>query len=161
MTASETATADTNSTTSDAATAPDDTAPPKIEPGIKVTGTITRLADFGAFVALDGGNPGADAPIGLVHISEVAPEFIDNIYAHLAEGQQVDVAVLAVNDDKIKLSIKRLDPNWRDDEQHRPTSTVNSEFEDMLNNFLHRSQRIQGEARRQRRNRLGTDRRRS
>ncbi len=68
-----------------------------------VTGTITRLADFGAFVELTAGVE------GLVHISELSPQRVANVQAVVSAGQTVQVKVLEVDEDRrrISLSIKQ------------------------------------------------------
>lgn len=73
-----------------------------IEAGQKVTGTVTGIAPFGAFVDL------GDQQSGLVHISEVAPGFVKDINDYLAVGDNVEVKVLNVEDGKIALSIRQL-----------------------------------------------------
>ena len=66
-------------------------------------GKVTGITKFGAFVELE---PGVT---GMVHISEVANTFVNEIRDHLTEGQQVKVKVLAVSEDgKISLSIKKV-----------------------------------------------------
>lgn len=117
-------------------------------------GTVVRLEEYGAFVEV----PTEDGTTvtGLVHVSEVAPEFVDNIYAELAEGDEVDVKVLDIKDDgKVDLSIKRADPDWQDDEVVNLRSKLDKDFNKRLRRFMHKSQMIQGEARRQRRGRVG------
>lgn len=74
--------------------------------GELITGTVTRLAAFGAFVSL---NPFTD---GLLHISEIAPFRIDNVEDALKVGDEVTVVVKATEDDKVSLSIKQHDPEW-------------------------------------------------
>ena len=60
-----------------------------------------RIVDFGAFVNI---LPGKD---GLVHISQIAEERVNNVTDHLSEGQEVDVKVLEVDrQGRIRLSIK-------------------------------------------------------
>lgn len=73
----------------------------KIKVGDTVEGTVQRLASFGAFVDLGGVD-------GLVHISQVAHEHVENIADVLQEGQKVTVKVLAVDPDegRVSLSIK-------------------------------------------------------
>ena len=124
-----------------------------------VTGTVVRLTDFGAFVDVPSGPE--STVTGLVHISEVAAGFVDNIYAHVGEGQQVVVKVLSIGDDgKVGLSMKQADPDWEEQaEVERPRrSTIDKDFDRRLRKFMHGSQSIQGEIRRQRRSRLGRDR---
>ena len=73
------------------------------EVGAVYTGTVARIVDFGAFVNI---LPGKD---GLVHISQIANERVENVTDHLSEGQEVKVKVLDVDQrGRIKLSIKEL-----------------------------------------------------
>ncbi|MCL4104357.1 UNVERIFIED_CONTAM: hypothetical protein GTU68_047319 [Idotea baltica] len=73
------------------------------EVGAVYTGTVARIVDFGAFVNI---LPGKD---GLVHISQIANERVENVTDHLSEGQEVQVKVLDVDQrGRIKLSIKEL-----------------------------------------------------
>jgi polyribonucleotide nucleotidyltransferase len=78
----------------------DITAVPEV--GRTYLGTVTRLAEFGAFVEII---PGTD---GLLHISEVAEHRIKDIKDELKEGDQVLVKVLAVEGNRIKLSRKAI-----------------------------------------------------
>ena len=73
------------------------------EVGAVYTGTVARIVDFGAFINI---LPGKD---GLVHISQIANERVENVSDHLKEGQEVQVKVLDVDQrGRIKLSIKEL-----------------------------------------------------
>jgi polyribonucleotide nucleotidyltransferase len=73
------------------------------EVGAVYTGTVARIVDFGAFVNI---LPGKD---GLVHISQIANERVENVSDHLKEGEEVRVKVLDVDQrGRIKLSIKEL-----------------------------------------------------
>ena len=64
--------------------------------------------DFGAFVTI---LPGKD---GLLHISQIAEERVENVSDYITEGQEVEVVVLDVDQrGRIKLSIKELE-NYRD-----------------------------------------------
>jgi polyribonucleotide nucleotidyltransferase len=72
------------------------------EVGKTYLGTVTRLADFGAFVEII---PGTD---GLLHISEVAEHRIKDVRDELKEGDQVLVKVLAVEGNRIRLSRKAI-----------------------------------------------------
>jgi len=120
-----------------------------------VKGTVVRIEEYGAFVEVKA--PDGTVITGLVHVSEVAADFVDNIYAFLAEGDEVDVKILDVKDDgKVDLSIKRADPDWEDDETPQLRSKLDKDFNKRLRRFMHKSQMIQGEARRQKRGRVGT-----
>ena len=71
-------------------------------------GTVARIVDFGAFVTI---LPGKD---GLLHISQIAEDRVENVSDYLSEGQVIEVVVLDVDQrGRIKLSIKELE-NYRD-----------------------------------------------
>jgi predicted RNA-binding protein with RPS1 domain len=119
-----------------------------------VKGKVVRLEEYGAFVEIEFQGTVAT---GLVHVSEVALDYVENIYAYLAEGDVVDVRIVDVKDDgKIDLSIKRADPEWVDEEAPNLRSKLDKDFNKRLRRFMHKSQMIQGEARRQKRGRVGT-----
>ena len=67
-------------------------------------GKVTSITKFGAFVALDNGKS------GLVHISEIANTFVNDVHDFLQEGQAVKVLVLSTENGKVNLSIKRTLP---------------------------------------------------
>ena len=73
-----------------------------IEVGSKLQGKVTGITNFGAFVELPEGST------GLVHISEVADNYVKDINDHLKVGDAVEVKVINVEKDgKIGLSIKK------------------------------------------------------
>ncbi len=73
-----------------------------IEVGSKLQGKVTGITNFGAFIELPEGST------GLVHISEVADNYVKDINDHLKVGDQVEVKVINVEKDgKIGLSIKK------------------------------------------------------
>ena len=66
-------------------------------------GKVTGITKFGAFVAMpDGRN-------GLVHISEIANTFVNDINDYVKEGQMVKVKVIEVDEKTGKISLDRLD----------------------------------------------------
>ncbi|MCD8356640.1 MAG: S1 RNA-binding domain-containing protein [Clostridia bacterium] len=70
-----------------------------------ISGKVTGITKFGAFVSLPEGKS------GLVHISEVDQSYVSNIRDHLTEGQEVKVKVIAVDENgRINLSIKKAQP---------------------------------------------------
>ena len=76
-----------------------------IEVGNVFEGRVTGVKPFGAFVALPEGR------VGMVHISEVSNEFVQDINTVLHDGDEVKVQVINIAPDgKIALSIKRLLP---------------------------------------------------
>ena len=84
--------------------------------GTIISGKVTAITKFGAFVSLPGGKS------GLVHISEVAAAFVSDVHDYLTEGQDVKVMVIGLENGKINLSIKRTLPQPRRDapRQSRP-----------------------------------------
>lgn len=79
----------------------------KFPRGTRVTGTVVRLTDFGAFVNL------ASGVDGLVHVSEVAPHRVGHVKEILSVGQTIEALVLGVDPEKrrISLSIKQTLPS--------------------------------------------------
>lgn len=65
----------------------------------QVTGTVSKLADFGAFVKLA---PGIE---GLVHISEIAHHRVMRVSNHLKVGDQIEVKILSIDTEKQKLGL--------------------------------------------------------
>ena len=74
--------------------------------GEKVTGKVTRLATFGAFVSLN------EFTDGLLHISEIAPFRLDRVEQVLAVGEELTVVVKGTEEDKVSLSLKQIDPDF-------------------------------------------------
>ena len=73
--------------------------------GTILEGKVTAITKFGAFVALEGGKS------GLVHISEIAYSYVNDVHDHLSEGQTVTVKVIGIDDNnRINLSIKQAAP---------------------------------------------------
>lgn len=73
--------------------------------GMILSGKVTAITKFGAFVALPGGKS------GLVHISEISGSFVTDIHDFLTEGQETQVKVLSISPEgKISLSIKQAQP---------------------------------------------------
>jgi polyribonucleotide nucleotidyltransferase len=68
------------------------------------TGTVANIMDFGAFVTI---MPGRD---GLVHVSEISEERVENVSDYFVEGEEVKVKVLEVDrQGKIRLTMKGLE----------------------------------------------------
>ena len=85
----------------------------QLEVGKIYEGKVTGITKFGAFVELEKGTT------GMVHISEVANTYVNEIKDHIQEGQTVKVKVLSMGDDgKISLSIKKAQP--RPERSDRP-----------------------------------------
>ncbi|MFT7235309.1 MAG: polyribonucleotide nucleotidyltransferase [Methylophagaceae bacterium] len=75
----------------------------EVEVGMIYQGTVAKLMDFGAFVTI---LPGKD---GLVHISQISDERVENISDKLSEGDSIKVKVLEVDrQGRIRLSMKAV-----------------------------------------------------
>ncbi len=116
----------------------------QLEAGAIVDGKVTGITKFGVFVDI------GDGKTGMVHISEVAPTFVENISDHLTMGQEVKVKVINIGEDgKISLSIKRAQERERRNSPRKPApvpdrptggewkakSSDSMSFEDMMSRF--------------------------
>ncbi len=100
--------------------------PPEI--GSIAEGKIKKIAKFGAFVELEDGSQ------GLIHISQIANQFVKDVSDHLQIGDIVKVKVLAKDErGYFDLSIKELQVN-----SEKPKDETES-FEDKLTKFLKKS----------------------
>lgn len=80
-----------------------------VEVGAIYEGTVTKIMNFGAFVTI---LPGKD---GLVHISQISDERVENVSDALTEGDKVKVEVLEVDKQgRIRLSMKSLNKGGGD-----------------------------------------------
>ena len=71
--------------------------------GSILDGKVTGITKFGAFVALPEGRS------GLVHISEIAYTYVNEVSDYLKEGQEVKVKVIGIDQaNRINLSIKKV-----------------------------------------------------
>jgi small subunit ribosomal protein S1 len=89
--------------------------PTAYRPGMIVQGTITKITNFGVFVELEQGLE------GLLHISELSDQKVENPQDVVKVGQAVDVKILRVDTDdrKIGLSLKRAQWGAGPDETER------------------------------------------
>ena len=72
--------------------------------GAILEGKVKSITNFGAFIALP------ENKTGMVHISEVANTYVSDIRTFLTEGQDVKVMVISLDNGKVNLSMKRLEP---------------------------------------------------
>ncbi|MDO4671013.1 MAG: S1 domain-containing RNA-binding protein [Aerococcus sp.] len=83
--------------------------------GDKVTGKVTGITKFGAFVDIN------EAENGLVHISEVANDYVKDVHDYLNVGDEVTVVVTNIGEDgKIALSIKKAQPKPEKPAMNKP-----------------------------------------
>jgi small subunit ribosomal protein S1 len=76
----------------------------KLKVGELVKGKVTGVVDFGIFVNVDGVE-------GLVHISEIAWDRVDNPAAYVKVGQEIEAKIISIDRDKLSLSMKQLLPD--------------------------------------------------
>ena len=91
----------------------------QLEIGKVYEGKVKGITNYGAFVEVpvEGGRP----VTGMVHISEVANTYVNDIHDFLSEGQTVQVKVLAVNEQgKISMSVKKAAADGAAPQQQRP-----------------------------------------
>ena len=77
-------------------------------------GKVKSLSKFGAFITLP------DGSTGMVHISEIAHAYVNDIRDHLTEGQDVKVMIISRENGKTNLSIKRTLPPPAKPQSSRP-----------------------------------------
>jgi S1 RNA binding domain protein len=96
-----------------------------IEVGTKLQGKVTGITHFGAFVEL------SEGVTGLVHISEIADNYVKDVNDHLKLGDVVTVKVINVDKDgKIGLSIKQSVDKPVDARPARPPRTGDGRRDD-------------------------------
>ena len=112
-----------------------------MEAGSIVEGKVTRITNFGAFVELEEGK------VGLIHISEVADVYVNDVHDFLSEGDTVQVKVVNIDGNKVALSLKQAKPkppendgqNFRQNRRgdfRKPQGKMSTSFEDKLSKFL-------------------------
>lgn len=104
--------------------------------GMKVPGKVVRITDFGAFVEI------APDVEGLVHISEISEEKVDDIHNYLQEGQEVETEITQMDpkDRKISLSIRALKRRERDKEVKKYMDTGEGLSSSLADAFSKKSQ---------------------
>lgn len=132
--------------------------------GTIVSGKVTTITKFGAFVTLEGGKS------GLVHISEVANCYVGDVHDFLETGQEVQVKILSLTPEgRINLSVKQAQMQTRSERaKHAPrpaaqpaqaAPATETSFEDKLKQFLSASDSKMSELNRNRDNKRGNRRR--
>ena len=95
--------------------------PAKYQPGQRVKGTVTRLADFGAFIEME---PGVE---GLIHISEMSwGKKVRHPSDVLKQGDTVDAVILAIKTEERRISLglkQTLADPWADASSRFPTGS--------------------------------------
>jgi len=104
-----------------------------------IEGVVTGITKFGAFVKL------SQSETGLIHISEISHDYVNDVSTHLSVGQKVKVKVITIDEKgKISLSIRQLTPkkpvvqqpeeiDWQAKEGKKQK---NLSFEDMMSLYV-------------------------
>ncbi len=132
----------------------------QLEIGKIYTGKVKGIAQYGAFIDIEGGGT------GMVHISEISNTFVNEVREFLTIGQEVRVKVIGINEQgKVSLSIKKADdgsapapekkpvkkerrpkPNIYEPKRSVPQSEMT--FDDMLAHFKQSSEERIGDLKR-------------
>ena len=83
--------------------------PNKYQPGQVVTGTVTKLTNFGVFVGLENGLE------GLLHISELADHKVENPEEVVKVGDEIEVKILRVDSEERKIGLSRKRVEWAEE----------------------------------------------
>lgn len=114
----------------------------ELQVGSIYEGKVTGITKFGAFVSLPGGKS------GMVHISEVANAYVEDIHNYLTEGQTVTVKLIGIDQmNRINLSVKKAAAEQPSHAAPPPppvrstlTKSEDSSFEDKLRQFMQTSE---------------------
>ena len=97
----------------------------QLEVGEILEGKVTGILKFGAFVDLGNGKS------GMVHISEVASSYVNDIHDHVTEGQVVKVKIIGIAEDgKISLSMKKAEERPQQQRPPRPKPDFSAKDKD-------------------------------
>lgn len=130
----------------------------QLEIGSIYKGTVKRITNYGAFIAIQPDASSQDTVTGMVHISEISNRFVQDIHEFVKEGQTVNVKVISIQDNKVSLSMKQLEQQQAEQQNSRPQQRVprrerpnvwqpkpkppvsELSFEDMLSQFKQNSE---------------------
>jgi len=85
--------------------------PTRYAPGQKISGKVTKITNFGVFVGLE------DGLEGLLHISELSDEKVENPEDLVNVGDELEVKVLRVDTDERKIGLSRRRVDWTPEEE--------------------------------------------
>ena len=95
--------------------------PGKYTPGQLVTGTVTKITNFGVFIGLE------DNLEGLLHISELADHKVENPEEIVKVGDPIEVKILRVDTEERKIGLSRKRVEWaEEDEEAADSATVST-----------------------------------
>ena len=108
-----------------------------VKVGDIVEGKVTDIMNYGVFIKLE------DGKSGLVHISEVSKDYVEDIHTVLNSGDVVKVKILSIDENgKIALSIKKALPQTYNKNKYNDKKETYNEpkgpmsLDDMLSKFL-------------------------
>ncbi len=84
--------------------------PSKYQPGQVISGTVTKITNFGVFVGLQ------DGLEGLLHISELADHKVENPEDVVSVGDEIEVKILRVDTEERKIGLSRKRVEWAEEE---------------------------------------------
>ena len=84
--------------------------PEKYKPGQLVRGKVTKITNFGVFVGLE------DNLEGLLHISELSDNKVENPEELVKVGDEIEVKVLRVDSDERKIGLSRRRVDWTEEQ---------------------------------------------
>ncbi|HZL87744.1 MAG TPA: 30S ribosomal protein S1 [Pirellulaceae bacterium] len=90
--------------------------PEKYQPGQVVSGSVTKITNFGVFVGLE------DGLEGLLHISELADHKVENPEDVVKVGDKIEVKILRVDSDERKIGLSRKRVEWGEDDGIEPAA---------------------------------------
>jgi small subunit ribosomal protein S1 len=90
--------------------------PSRYKSGQIVSGTVTKLTNFGVFVGLE------DGLEGLLHISELSDEKIENAEEIVKVGDPIEVKILRVDTDDRKIGLSRKRVGWSAEREAEETA---------------------------------------
>ena len=85
--------------------------PKRYAPGQKISGKVTKITNFGVFVGLE------DGLEGLLHISELSDDKVENPEDLVSVGDDLEVKVLRVDTDERKIGLSRRRVDWTPEEE--------------------------------------------
>ena len=85
--------------------------PSRYQPGQLVTGTATKITNFGVFVGLE------DGLEGLLHISELADHKVENPEEVVKVGEKIEVKILRVDSEERKIGLSRKRVEWAEEDE--------------------------------------------
>lgn len=121
-----------------------------------IEGTVSDILDYGAFIKIKGEKN------GLVHISEVSKDYVENIHDVLKSGDKVKAKVIAIDEKgKIALSIRKAMMPQKAEKEEKVKENTSLSLEDMLSKFLKDSDERQLDLKRNFESKRGSSRKRA